>query len=62
MALMGREVLNIKKKGNKDFTDKQWQKSKADAQITGAINNGKGEAMPAWKSKLSADDIKALVG
>ena len=57
----GKGVAKYKKKGQKDFTDKQWQKSKSDAQITGAINNGKGEVMPAWKSKLSADDIKALV-
>lgn len=58
----GKGVEKYKKQGQKDFTDAAWQKSRTDAQLTEAINNGKGDFMPAWKSKLSADEIKGLVG
>ncbi len=58
----GSGVEKYKKKGVKDFTDAQWQKTRSDAQFTASINNGKGEVMPAWKAKLSAEEIKALVG
>ncbi len=58
----GAGAETYKKKGVKDFTDAKWQKSRSDAQFTAAINNGKGEVMPAWKAKLSAEEIKALVG
>lgn len=57
----GRGVEKYKKKGVKDFTDAKWQKARSDAQLTGSIANGKGETMPAWKTKLSADEIKGLV-
>ena len=57
----GRGAEKYKKKGVKDFTDAKWQKSRSDAQLTASINNGKGEVMPSWKAKLSADEIKALV-
>ena len=58
----GTGVEKYKKKGVKDFTDAKWQKSRSDAQFTASVNNGKGEVMPAWKAKLSAEEIKALVG
>ncbi len=58
----GSGVEKYKKKGVKDFTDAKWQKSRSDAQFTASISNGKGEVMPAWKAKLSAAEIKALVG
>ncbi len=58
----GTGVEKYKKKGVKDFTDAKWQKSRTDAQFTASINNGKGEVMPAWKAKLSAEEVKALVG
>jgi cytochrome c oxidase cbb3-type subunit 3 len=58
----GKGVEKYKKQGQKDFTDAAWQKSRTDAQLTESINNGKGDFMPAWKGKLSADEIKGLVG
>ena len=58
----GAGVEKYKKKGIKSFADAAWQKANSDSKITAAINNGKGEAMPAWKTKLSGDDIKGLVG
>lgn len=58
----GAGVEKYKKKGVKDFTDAKWQKSRSDAQFTASINKGKGEVMPAWSAKLSAEEIKALVG
>jgi cytochrome c oxidase cbb3-type subunit 3 len=58
----GRGTPKYLKKGQKDFTDAQWQKSRTDAQLTKAVVEGKGDFMPAWKDKLSAEEIKALVG
>jgi mono/diheme cytochrome c family protein len=57
----GSGVEKYKKKGQKSFTDSAWQKTRSDAQLTASINNGKGEAMAAWKGKLTAEEIKALV-
>ncbi|HEX4947260.1 MAG TPA: c-type cytochrome [Blastocatellia bacterium] len=57
----GAGVEKYKKQGVKDFTDGKWQKSRSDAQFTASIKNGKGEVMPAWKAKLSEEEIKALV-
>lgn len=57
----GKGVPKYKKSGQKEFTDAQWQKSQTDAQIAAAINNGKGDYMPAFKGKLTPDEVKALV-
>ena len=57
----GKGVEKYKKQGQKDFTDAAWQKSRTDAQLTESIKNGKGDFMPAWKGKLSADEIKGLI-
>jgi mono/diheme cytochrome c family protein len=57
----GRGTPKYLKKGQKDFTDVKWQKSRTDAQLTKAIADGKGDFMPAWKEKLSVEEIKALV-
>jgi cytochrome c oxidase cbb3-type subunit 3 len=57
----GRGVEKYKKKGVKDFTDAKWQKTRSDAQLSKSIANGKGDVMPAWSAKLSAEEIKALV-
>ena len=57
----GKGIAKYKKSGQKDFTDAKWQKSESDAKLTLAINNGKGDFMPGFKSKLSAEEVKALV-
>jgi mono/diheme cytochrome c family protein len=57
----GKGVDKFKKQGVKDFTDAKWQKDWTDAKITAAINNGKGEFMPAWKGKLKPAEVTALV-
>lgn len=49
------------KKGQKNFTETTWQKSRTDSQLTKVIADGKGDLMPPWKEKLSAEEIKALV-
>lgn len=45
-----------------DMTSAQWQASVKDADIANVTKNGKkGTTMPAFKDKLSDDDVKALV-
>jgi cytochrome c6 len=58
----GAGLPNWKAKGQPDFTNVEWQKSHTDAQITEVITNGKGKYMYAYKDKLSAEEIAALVG
>jgi len=43
-----------------DFTDAAWQKKANDAEMVETIKNGH-KPMPAYKDKLSDDQIKALV-
>lgn len=57
----GSGVEKYKKKGQKAFTDAAWQKTRSDGQLSASITNGKGEAMAAWKGKLTPEEIKALV-
>jgi cbb3-type cytochrome c oxidase subunit III len=46
-----------------DFTSAEWQKAHTDEVITGVIKDGKkGTPMPAFGSKLSEDEVKAVVG
>lgn len=47
-----------------DFTKADWQKSKTDAQIKSAIENGakkEGQEMDPYKDKLSPEQIDGLV-
>ncbi|HEX8087513.1 MAG TPA: c-type cytochrome [Blastocatellia bacterium] len=57
----GAGLPNWKAKGQPDFTNADWQKSHSDAQIVEAVKNGKGKFMPAFKAKLSDDEIAAVV-
>jgi cbb3-type cytochrome c oxidase subunit III len=57
----GKGAEKFKKQGVKDITTDAWQKANTDAKITVAINNGKGEFMPAWKGKLKPAEVKAVV-
>jgi cytochrome c6 len=52
---------NWRSKGQPDFRDPKWQKSQTDAQIAAATKNGKGKFMPAFKAKLSDEEIAAVV-
>jgi len=56
----GKGMPNWRSKGQPDFTDKNWQKSRTDAQITDATKNGKGKFMPAFKAKMSDEEIAAV--
>lgn len=56
----GRGTPNWRAKGQPDFTDEKWQKSRTDAQIAGITKEGKGKYMPAFKSKLSDEEIAAV--
>ncbi len=47
--------------GVTDLTSGDVQKQ-TDAQLTDSITNGKGKKMPAYKGKLTDDQIKGLVG
>jgi cytochrome c6 len=58
----GAGLPNWKAKGQPDFTKAGWQKSHTDEQIAEAIRNGKGKFMNAYRDKLSAEEISALVG
>ena len=44
-----------------DLTSAAWQKSQSDADLSGRIRDGKDPAMPAFKDKLSSEQIGALV-
>jgi cytochrome c6 len=57
----GRGIPNWRSKGQPDFTDAKWQKAKTDAQISDATKNGKGKYMPAFKAKMSDEEIAAVV-
>jgi cytochrome c6 len=58
----GRGLPNWRSKGQPDFTDAKWQKSRTDAQIADTTKNGKGKYMPAFKAKLLSDEeITAVV-
>src|SRR5712692_3703207 len=57
----GRGTPNWRAKGQPDFTDAKWQKSRTDAQIADLTKSGKGKYMPAFKSKLSDEEIAAVV-
>lgn len=47
--------------GVTDLTSGDVQKQ-TDAQLTDSVTNGKGKKMPAYKGKLTDDQIKVLVG
>ncbi len=49
-----------KKLGAKDLRSDEVQK-KLDADLNGVITNGMGKTMPAYKDKLTDDQIKQLV-
>lgn len=57
----GRGTPNWRAKGQPDFTNAVWQKSRTDAQLADATKNGKGKYMPAFKGKLSDEEIAAVV-
>lgn len=57
----GSGIPNWRAKGQPDFRDAKWQKSKTDAQIADVTKNGKGKYMPAFKTKLSDEEIAAVV-
>jgi cbb3-type cytochrome c oxidase subunit III len=57
----GSGLPNWRSKGQPDFTDAKWQKSRTDAQIFDATKNGKGKFMPAFKAKMSDEEITAVV-
>lgn len=55
----GNSVMG-KKLGAKDLRSDEVQK-KSDAELNDAITNGVGKTMPAYKDKLTSDEIKGLV-
>ena len=57
----GAGISTWKAKGQPDFTNSDWQKSRTDAQIAETIHNGKGKFMPSFKAKLTEEQMAALV-
>jgi len=58
----GPEGKGFKALKTPDMTSAEWQASRSDEQITEVIKNGKkGTAMPALGSKMSEDEIKAVI-
>lgn len=57
----GKGTAMWKSKGQPDFTDAKFQSSVTDQQISASIHDGKGKFMPAFKGKLSEDQISSLV-
>jgi cbb3-type cytochrome c oxidase subunit III len=56
----GRGIPNWRSKGQPDFTDATWQKSRTNTQIAETTKNGKGKYMPAFKTKLSDEEIAGV--
>jgi len=56
----GVEAMKASMKDLPDFTDAAWQKKATDAEMIETIKNGH-KPMPAYKDKLTDDQIKALV-
>jgi mono/diheme cytochrome c family protein len=44
-----------------NFADSSWQKKRSDAQLLASILEGKESDMPAWRSKISAEQARGLV-
>jgi mono/diheme cytochrome c family protein len=44
-----------------DFTSAAWQEGRTDSQLSASILNGRGDAMPAFEGRLSADQARHLV-
>lgn len=57
----GTGEAKYQKQGIEDMSNATWQKNHTDAKIAAAINNGKGEFMPAWKGKLKPAEVTAVV-
>jgi mono/diheme cytochrome c family protein len=57
----GKGTAMWKSKGQPDFTDPKFQSSVTDQQISASIHDGKGKFMPAFKGKLSDQQIASLV-
>ena len=57
----GKGMPAWKAKGQPDFTDAKYQGSVTDQQISASIRDGKGKYMPAFKGKLTDDQISSLV-
>jgi mono/diheme cytochrome c family protein len=56
----GNAAMKASMKDLPDFTNAAWQKKATDAEMIETIKNGH-KPMPAYKDKLSDDQIKALV-
>lgn len=56
----GNPAMKSSMKDLPDFTNAAWQKSATDAKMIETITNGH-KPMPAYKDKLTEDQIKALV-
>src|SRR5215208_3334875 len=56
----GVEAMKASMKDLPDFTNAAWQKKATDAEMIETIKNGH-KPMPAYKDKLTEDQIKALV-
>ena len=57
----GAGKANWRAKGQPDLRDPGWQKGHTDAQIADSVRNGKEKLMPAFKGKLSDEEIAAVV-
>ena len=56
----GADAKGLRDMGTPDFTDPKVLGSLTDAQIVSTIENGKGTTMPAWRGKLSSENINAV--
>ena len=57
----GEGLPNWREKGQPDFTNFEWQRSHSDSHLIASIKYGKGKYMPAFKEKLSDEEIEAVV-
>jgi mono/diheme cytochrome c family protein len=44
-----------------NFTDASWQARRSDARLVASILDGRGEKMPSWRDKVSAEEARGLV-
>ena len=44
-----------------DFSSGSWHAGRTDARLTASILEGKGSLMPAWRGRLTAEQVRELV-
>jgi cytochrome c oxidase cbb3-type subunit 3 len=61
-ACHGADAKGTKAVGAPDLTDAEWLYGRQRATLIETVRNGRSGEMPAWRGRLSADDLKLVAG